>query len=149
MLSSSAGYELSGQYKVSTKQWTIDEQFARPNARHLVLNGEGTKLEAIVIARDGYFRGQEFLAQRLGQSSAVPGLAQAAGSAWWKDTVSLVPTMPDFTDGTAFRATFLGSAANRRTDHNLSTASTPSSCRAPGPTCSSRPRRPTACFASG
>ena len=117
MLSSSDGYELSGQYKASTKQWTIDEQFSRPNARHLVLNGEGTKLEAIVIAKDGYFRGQEFLAQRLGQSSAVPGLAQAAGSAWWKDTVSLVPTMPDFTDGTAFRATFLGSSANRRTDH--------------------------------
>src|SRR5947208_9077816 len=25
--------------------------------------------------------------------------------------------MPDFTDGTALRATFLGSASNRRTDH--------------------------------
>jgi hypothetical protein len=117
MLGSSSSFEVSGEYTVASTRWTVDMQLARPDARHLVLNPQGVKVEAIIIGKDAYFRGQEFLAQRLGQSSAVPGLAQAAGNAWWKDTASLVPSLPDFTDGTAFRATFLGSAASRRTDH--------------------------------
>jgi hypothetical protein len=117
MLSASSSYEMTGAYSVSTTRWTIDEQFARPNARHVLLSSQGVKIEAIIVGKDGYFRGQEFLAQRLGQTSALPGLAQAAGNAWWKDSVSLVPSMPDFTDGATFRATFLGSAVTHRTDH--------------------------------
>ena len=117
MLSASAGYEITGSYTHSEAQWTIDVQFARPSSRHIALSGKGVSLEAIIVGQDAYFHGQQFLAAQIGQNPLAPGLVQAAGNAWWKDSVSQVPAMPDFMQGAAFRSTFLGSAVTQRTDH--------------------------------
>ena len=117
MLSSARSYEITGAYAASTGQWTIDLQYARPDRRHVVVNPQTIKVEAIIIGKDAYFRGQRFLVERLGDNPLAPGLAEAAGNAWWKDAVALVPSLPDFTDGALFRSTFLGSAVTQRTDH--------------------------------
>lgn len=117
MLSSASSYEISGSYSTGVVTWKVDLQLARPSSEHILLSREGLQIEALIIGRDGYFRGQQFMASRLGQNPDAPGLVQAAGNAWWKDTVSLVPSLPDFTDGATFRATFLGSAVTKRTDH--------------------------------
>jgi hypothetical protein len=42
---------------------------------------------------------------------------KAAGNAWWKGTAADVPRLPDFTEGSSFRATFLGPAVAERFDH--------------------------------
>lgn len=117
MLSSARSYEISGSYGSAAEPWTIDEQLARPNARHVLLNHQDLKVEAIIVGKDAYFRGRQFMASRLGQNPDAPGLVQAAGNAWWRDTVSLVPGLPDLTDASTFRATFLGSAVTDRIDH--------------------------------
>lgn len=117
MLNSTRSYEISGSYGSAAAPWTIDQQLTRPNARHVLLDHQDLKVEAIIVGKDAYFRGQAFMASRLGQNPDVPGLVQAAGNAWWRDTVSLVPSLPDFTDGATFRATFLGSAVTERADH--------------------------------
>jgi hypothetical protein len=117
MLSAAPSYEISGAYTHSGAQWTIDLQFARPSSRHVVLDRQGVSLEAIVVGQDAYFHGQQFLAAQIGENPLASGLLQAAGNAWWKDSVSQVPAMPDFMDGAAFRSTFLGSAVTQRLDH--------------------------------
>jgi hypothetical protein len=117
---SSSSFEISGSYTSSaSEKWTIDMQLAGANTRRMTLSSAKQKVEAIIIGKDAYFRGQQLLASKLGQSPDAPGLVQAAGNAWWKDTVdtTLVPAMPDFTDGPTFRATFLGSAVTQRRDH--------------------------------
>ena len=119
-LRAAASYEISGTYTSATSQaWTIDLQLAGLTARRMTLSSADEKVEAVIIGRDAYFRGEQLLASRLGQNPDAPGLVQAAGNAWWKDTVdaALVPALPDFTDGPTFRATFLGSAVTQRRDH--------------------------------
>jgi hypothetical protein len=117
MLSAAPSYEISGAYMHSGAQWTIDLQFARPSSRHIVLGRQGVSLEAIIVGQDAYFHGQQFLAAQIGQNQLASGLVQAAGNAWWKDSVPQVPAVPDFMDGAAFRSTFLGSAVTQRLDH--------------------------------
>jgi hypothetical protein len=118
MLDSAHSFEITGTYvQPAQGPWTIDLQLVRPNARHVVLIHQSVQLEAIIIGADGYFRGKQFMAARMIENPSAPGLVEAAGNAWWKDSVSLVPSLPDFTGGAAFRATFLGSAVSARTDH--------------------------------
>ena len=120
LLTSATSMEIAGDYTQSDARWTIDLQIARPTSRHvLVSNPQGEKVEAIIVGRDAYFRGQQFLARHLGSDPLSQSLAKAAGNAWWKDTADLVPSLQELTDGGAFRSTFLGSAVTQRTDHQL------------------------------
>ena len=118
MLKTATSYEMAGTYTASNATWSIDlqtERSASP-ARHLTVSSAGKKVEAIIIGGAGYFRGQDFLASHLTQPNSQV-LISAAGSAWWKSSVGLVPNFPELTNGDAFRATFLGQAVTTRTDH--------------------------------
>jgi hypothetical protein len=53
----------------------------------------------------------------MGSDPASRNLVKAAGSAWWKGVAGQVPQLPDFTDGTIFRSTFLGTNVTQRLDH--------------------------------
>lgn len=117
MLSSAPSYEIKGTYSAGKSQWTIDLQLARPDLRHMVVSANGRTVEAIIVGSSGYFRGQQFLADHLQGNPLAASLVAAAGNGWWKDSISLVPSLPDFTDGANFRATFLGTAVTQRTDH--------------------------------
>ncbi len=116
-LTSARSLEIAGAYSASGTSWTVDLQVVRPNTRHLVVTSHDQTVEAVIAGPDAYFRGQQFLAGRLAGNPLAPTLVNAAGNSWWKDTASLVPNMPDFTDGNAFRSTFLGTAVTSRTDH--------------------------------
>src|SRR5258706_2155239 len=97
--------------------WTIDLQIARPDTEHLVVSAGTVKLEAIIVSGGAYFRGHDFLAQHMGTDQLSQNLVKAAGNSWWKANSSIVPKLPDFTDGANFRTTFLGTAVTQRTDH--------------------------------
>ena len=97
--------------------WTIDLQIARPDTEHLVVSAGTVKLEAIILSGGAYFRGHDFLAQHMGTDQLSQNLVKAAGNSWWKANSSIVPKLPDFTDGANFRTTFLGTAVTQRTDH--------------------------------
>jgi hypothetical protein len=124
-LNLASSFEIAGSYvDVANARWTIDLQLARqPNAEHVVATASSTtsaadvKLEAIIIGDTAYFRGQQFLAQHMGSDQLSQNLVKAAGNAWWKGLASTLPQLPDFTDGTSFRSTFLGPAVTKRTDH--------------------------------
>ena len=115
-LSGADSFEITGSYAESGQRWSIDLQVARPNAEHLVLSGGSLKLEAIVLGKDAFFRGAEFFAQHMGNDPLAAILVKTAGSAWWRGPSGLVPQLPDLTDGSAFRSTFLGPAATQRRD---------------------------------
>lgn len=117
MLTQSNSFEFAGAVTESGTAWTIDVQIARPVTKHLLVTSQWDSVEAVIIGPDAYFRGQQFLARHLAGNPLGPSLARAAGNSWWKDTAGLVPNLPELTDGAAFRATFLGSAVNQRTDH--------------------------------
>lgn len=118
MLNSARSFEITGRYAAGGSLWKVDLQLVRPATRHIVITtSNGESVEAIIVGSDGYFRGKEFLARHLGDNPLTPSLVNAAGSGWWKDQTALVPALPDFTSGAAFRATFLGSAVTNRTDH--------------------------------
>jgi hypothetical protein len=101
----------------SDTTWTIDLQIARPGAQHITVSGTNVKVEAIVIGGAAYFRGHQFLADHMGTDPLSQDLVKAAGNAWWKGSAGQVPQLQDLTDGPTFRATFLGPAVTRRTDH--------------------------------
>ncbi len=117
MLSSSKSFEISGNYSEADVGWSIDLQIARPDARHMLVTSPDDTVEAVIIGHQAYFRGQQFLARHMAGNPLGPSLAKAAGNAWWKDSAGLVPSLPDFTNGAAFRSTFLGSAVAQRSDH--------------------------------
>jgi hypothetical protein len=117
MLRSAKSYEIAGEYTADGKRWTIDMQVERPDNRRVKVRSATDEVEAIIIGGDAYFRGQAFLAKHLGPDPQSQNLAKAAGNAWWKDTAGLVPSLPDITDGVAFRANFLGPSVSSRTDH--------------------------------
>ena len=109
--------EIKGSYTLGPgDQWTVDTQLVRPDVRHTTVTGANQRVEAIVIGGDGYFRGQAFLAAHMGSDPLSQNLVRAAGNAWWKGPAAYVPPMTEFTDGAAFRATFLGSVNTQRTD---------------------------------
>jgi hypothetical protein len=115
-LTAARSFEITGFYSELGDQWSIDLQFARPADQHLVLSKAGTKLEAIVVG-SVYFRGSQFLSDHMGDDLISRNLVKAAGNGWWIGTPGQVPQLPDLTDGTAFRTTFLGTAISQRTDH--------------------------------
>lgn len=124
-LSTASSFEITGSYvDVLDARWTIDLQLARqPSAEHVVASSSNMtssadmKLEAIIIGETAYFRGQQFLAQHMGSDQLSQNLVKAAGNSWWKGNAGTLPRLPEFTDGTSFRSTFLGSVVTRRTDH--------------------------------
>jgi hypothetical protein len=95
----------------------VDLQVSRPVTQHAVISTTGLKLEAIVLGNDAYFRGNQFLSQHMGGDPLSRNLVKAAGNSWWKGSAGQLPRLPDFTDGTTFSATFLGTAVTQRTDH--------------------------------
>jgi hypothetical protein len=117
MLTSAKSFEVAGDYTAESTQWTIDLQLTRPTSRHVTVKSSTDEVEAIIVGGDAYFRGQTFLAKHLGADPLSQNIAKAAGNAWWKDTAGLVPSLPDLTGGSFFRANFLGPAVTKRTDH--------------------------------
>ena len=115
-LNATAGYEMTGTYTEGGQRWTIDLQIERPAAEHIQLKGP-QQLEITVVGGQAYFRGQSFLQAHVGSDPLSLNLVKATGNGWWKGTSASPPQMPDLTQGSVFRATFLGSAASRRTDH--------------------------------
>jgi hypothetical protein len=116
-LSGATSFELTGSFVESGAQSTLDLQVVRPGTEHLLLGSGSSTLEAIVVGPDAYFRGQQFLAQHMSSDPVSRGLVKAAGGGWWKGDADLVPKLSEFTEGTAFRSTFLGTATTQRTDH--------------------------------
>lgn len=109
-------YEMTGSYTEGGVRWTIDLQVARPAAEHMLLKGP-QQLEVIMVGGQAYFRGQSFLASHLGSDPVSQNLVKAAGNAWWKGASASPPQLPQLTQGGPFRATFLGSAVTKRSDH--------------------------------
>ena len=113
-----AGFEITGSYLEGQTPWTIDLQVGRAGLQHLTSTGNGVTLEAVIAGDRSYFKGREFLARRVGTvDPASVALLQSAGDSWWRSASVKAPGLPNFTDGTALRATFLGSASTSRTDH--------------------------------
>jgi hypothetical protein len=116
-LTNATGFAVNGTYTgANGKHWQLAVSIERPGREVLSLKGP-VALDAIVVAGQGYYRGQAFLAQHMGSDPDSLTLVRAAGNAWWKGGILLVPTLPDLLEGAAFRATFLGSNVTRRTDH--------------------------------
>jgi hypothetical protein len=97
--------------------WALDLQLSRPGTQHMTVSGTNLKVEVVVIGGAAYFRGHQFLADHMGTDPLSQDLVKAAGNAWWKGSAGQVPQLPDLTDGSKFRATFLGPAVTQRTDH--------------------------------
>jgi hypothetical protein len=123
-LTAAKSFEITGSYTESGDSWSIDLQVVRPATQHMVVSKGDLKLEAIVFldptgfsAATAYFRGNQFLSQHMGNDPASRNLVRAAGNAWWKGSADQVPQLPDLTNGTGFRSTFLGTALSQRTEH--------------------------------
>jgi len=117
-LTQAKGFDINGTYSTSAGElWAIDVQLVRPNTERATASTGDQKVEAIILGEAAYFRGQKFLAARMGSDPLSQNLVKAAGSSWWKGSPSFIPPMKEFTDGAAFRATFLGSANTQRQDH--------------------------------
>jgi hypothetical protein len=123
-LTAAKSFEITGSYVESGDQWSIDLKLARPLDEHVTVSKPDLKLEAIVVGNAtqidpsvAYFRGNQFLSQHMGTDPASRNLVKAAGNAWWKGAAGQVPQLLDFTDGPTFKATFLGTAVSRRSDH--------------------------------
>jgi hypothetical protein len=117
-LSNSTTFTLKGTYAdAAGAGWTINAVLLRPDREDVTVTGPGAQVEAILIGSQAYFRGQAFLAKHMGSDPLSQNLVKAAGNAWWKDSPTLAPQLPDLTTGPAFRATFLGAAVTQRTDN--------------------------------
>jgi hypothetical protein len=110
-------FEITGSYTEGSDQWSIDLQLSRPGTEHVTITTSAVKLEAIILGNNAYFRGQQFLSAHMGSDLGSRSLVKAAGNGWWKGSAGHVPQLTDLTDGTAFKATFLGQAVTQRTDH--------------------------------
>ena len=117
MLSPAASFEIAGTYITAGSRWTVDMQLMRPDKEHVVVSNGVDSVEAIVIGDAAYFRGRQFLTHHLTDPRSQ-SLVAAAGDSWWRGLAVALPRLPDLTDGAAFRATFLGSAADFRSDHH-------------------------------
>jgi hypothetical protein len=96
---------------------TVDLQFVRPNTWHAVVSAADVKVEAIVLGSDAYFRENKFLSQHMGSDPLSQNLVRVAGNSWWKGSPGNIPSLPDLTNGSNFRSTFLGTAVTQRSDH--------------------------------
>ena len=116
-LTKATAFEMAGGYTAPNGAvWTLKAEFVRPDREQLSMSGP-SQLNAIIISGQGYYSGQAFLAQHIGSDPLSQNLAKAAGNAWWEGGTRLAPTFPDFTDGAAFRSTFLGSNVTTRINH--------------------------------
>ena len=115
-LSSARSLEIKGGYEEASVAWKLDLQLQRGGVEHVTLDAGGAGLEAILVGGDAYFRGRQFLAAHVATGARSRQLVEAAGDSWWKGLPAELPKLPEFTDGGAFRAAFLGSALNRRAD---------------------------------
>jgi hypothetical protein len=118
-LTAARSFEITGSYTEAAAgdHWTIDLQVAQQGAERVAVSGADSKLEAIILGEDSFFRGNQFLSQHMGADPISRTLVKAAGSAWWKGSAGHVPRLPDYTDGKLFNSTFLGTAATKRSDH--------------------------------
>ena len=132
-LTAATSFEITGSYTDQSKTPNAQASSARTNAtvasvgidlevmksgaEHVSVNAADAKLEAIILAKDAYFRGNQFLSQHMGADPLSRNLVRAAGNAWWRGSPTDFPRLPDFTDGSTFRTTFLGTAVTRRSDH--------------------------------
>jgi hypothetical protein len=110
-------FEITGSYSEGSNQWSVDLQLSRPSAEHVTVTTSDIKLEAITLGTDAYFRGQQFLSAHMGSDVVSRSFVKAAGNGWWKGSAGHVPQLTDFTDGNAFKSTFLGQTVTQRTDH--------------------------------
>jgi hypothetical protein len=116
-VASARSLELAGLYVESGERWTIDLQVSRPNSRHVVVENNGVRLEAIVIDGTAYFRSPELLAQQTAAGRISQGTGSAIGNGWWIGSFSKPPDLVDFTDGPKLRATFVNEGLVARHDH--------------------------------
>ncbi|HEY8761981.1 MAG TPA: hypothetical protein VIP52_13835 [Candidatus Dormibacteraeota bacterium] len=116
-LTSARSLEVAGSYQESSGRWDFDVQIARPASTHIVASRDGVPLEAILIGKDGYFRGRELLALQLNGDEASRSLATAAGNGWWKGLLPSPPDLSDFTDAAKVKATFINPSLDTRRDH--------------------------------
>ena len=123
-LAAANSFEISGTYTEAGTRWTIDMQIVRSGRRHVTVSSSDMKLEAIIFVdasgttrTDSFFRGSEYLSRHMGIDPASRNLVKAAGNAWWKGTAVDVPRLPDLTEGSALRSTFLGTAVTKRNDN--------------------------------
>ncbi len=114
---SKPAFEVSGTLNELGQVYTVDVQFERPDKEHITVTGSGLDVEAIVLGSQAYYRGQAFLASRLGTDPLSQNIVKAAGNAWWKGSAGLVPLLAELTEADAFKRTFLGSNIRTRTDH--------------------------------
>jgi hypothetical protein len=84
-LSAARSFEIVGSYREAGVRWTIDLQLARPGTEHVVMGAGEARLEAIVVGKDAYFRGQRFLAEHLGSDPRSQALARAPAVPGGKD----------------------------------------------------------------
>jgi hypothetical protein len=96
---------------------TVELELVKPSTEHVMVSAAGTKVEAIVLGNDAYFRGNQFLSQQMGSDPLSRNLVKVAGNSWWKGSAGEVPRLPDIAVGSSFRATFLGTAVKQRIDH--------------------------------
>ena len=116
-LTAAKSFELKGAYlTIGGAAWNVDLQFTSA-AQHITASTAGVSVEGIILGPVAYFRGQTFLASHMGTDPLSQNIVKVAGNAWWKGDPGFIPPMKDFTDGATFRATFLGSANTRRSDH--------------------------------
>jgi hypothetical protein len=115
-LTGARSFEITGSYTESGTAWAIDLQVAGSGSEHVMVSNANVKLEAIIDGKDAYFRGNQFLSSHMGSDPLSRNLVKAAGNAWWKGSSDNAPSLPDFTDGGTFRATFLGTSVSRRID---------------------------------
>jgi hypothetical protein len=116
-LAEAASLEITGSYLEGTNRWSIDMQLSRPGSEHIIVTGANLKLEAIIVGKDAYFRGQQFLSAHMGADLVSRSFVRSAGNGWWKGSAGHVPQLTELADGNAFRSTFLGQAVTERTDH--------------------------------
>ena len=111
-------FEVKGEYSAAGSHWTIDLKLSRPDTEHVVAGNGVDSVEAVLIGDAAYFRGRQFLVSHLTDPRSR-SLVAAAGDSWWKGLSVRLPTLPDLTDATAFRSTFLGQAVSTRNDHRI------------------------------
>lgn len=116
-LDEQAGVAITGSYREGGATWSLDLQIGASGAKHITLTSATDRIEAILVGSDAYFRGARFASEHLGEDPPARDLAKAIGSSWWRGSVEKVPALPDLTQGSALRSTFLGPAATERVDH--------------------------------